>query len=139
LVWSEWRAPAGQRRPTHAVVLTQQLRPDPGRVVRLARRAARLSQGFTLVSAVAGPDGVASVLWQGKPAGSPEADAAGVAVFTDGTITGRATLPGTAARVRYLGLPTLAAAPCSALVGWSLTSPTSPRGDATVGLVGPPS
>ncbi len=76
-------------------------------------------------------------LWQGKPAGSPEADAAGVAVFTDGTLTGRAVLPGTAARLRYLGLPSLAAAPGGAVVGWSLTSPTSLRGDATVGVVGP--
>ncbi len=135
LVWSEWRAPAGARRPTHSVVLTQQLRPDPGRVVRLARLASTVTQGFTLVAATAGPDGAASVLWQGKPAGSPEADAAGVAVFTDGTLAGRTVLPGTAARLRYLGLPTLAATPGGALVGWSLTGPTSPRGDATVGVL----
>ncbi len=38
LVWSEWRAPAGQRRPTHSVVLTQQLRArsQPGRPPRQA-------------------------------------------------------------------------------------------------------
>ena len=61
-----------------------------------------------------------------------------MAVFTDGTLTGRAILPGTAARVRYLGLPTLAATPGRrGRRVERFTSPTSLRGDATVGFVGP--
>jgi hypothetical protein len=119
VTWEEWRAPDHERRPTHSLVRTRQILPRRGSGVTLASQPVTVGQGYYSVWTALADDGTATVLWQGRPAGSPDLTPVGVARVFGDRVLDREHLEGSEGKYAEASEPSLAAGDAGTWVAWT--------------------
>lgn len=119
LSWEEWRAPDHERRPTHALVRSRQVLPRRGATLTLASQPESVTQGYFATWTALAPDGTATVLWQGRPAGSRDQTPAVLARVRGAAVLGRVALPGSQGPYAEVSEPALAATAAGTWVAWT--------------------